>query len=377
MLNDILFLIIGVAVYFILIYPISRKKILFEILIVKLFAVLIVLRYFSDKVAIKEVGKIAEGGLSNFTVYYWLGKPLNIMGLDYRYCFALISTYAVLLLSVYLMKMLREEFKIMLIVLNFYPDIIYFSGFTLRDVGIGVLSAGIIIELFFQRRMLIVGVLAFLLILLRPELFLWLMLCLWFYSFRYIRKAYRPFYFILGVVAFIASLRILIYTAILYIGWDPEVAKQPEELLRYFMDQRYERQFGDSDGSGGTSPVLSSNYYYDSSLITVILLQSLSLIYLSSEPANALIAIAAMTALPLLYYMKKLYKLCKTHKILRVYIPTLSTFLMYAPFLVNGGNAFRLRIVLIIVTITVYSYIRFGGLQNNSNKEQSQKLKHG
>ena len=105
------------------------------------------------------------------------------------------------------------------------------------------------------------------------------------------------------------------------------------------MEQRYERQFSDKDGSGNTSPTLSREVFYESSLLLRAALQALSFIYISTVPSSILPMVGVVTGVPLLVVMWRLIR-SRVSGGRWLFACALSSFLIYSPFLVNGGNAF-------------------------------------
>jgi hypothetical protein len=357
MLNAILYIMFGILGYFILVYPVTKKRIFFLILLGKLSFVLAAINLFQDKLATNQIDKIGEGGDSTFSLYYWVGRPMNIIGLDYRYCFALISIFLVLFLSIYLAKKFTSYQTFPLLLLNFFPDVVYFSAFTLRDVGIGVFSAYFIVELFFSKgkgRLIIPAIFLFML---RMEVAIWMAICYFLYSLKNIPRSLRFPFFVFIMVGVFFSLDATLKGVIDYIGWDSGARNSGETLLRFFMDARYERQFKDSDGSGGVSPVLPPDLYYSFSLYEVMIFQFFSFIFLSLEPHNRLMILGVSTGIIAFYFLGRTKRRLSKINLGSLFWCIILAYAIYSPFLVNGGNAFRLRLIPIICLLSIYVYV--------------------
>ena len=109
----------------------------------KFIVIAIGLSLFPDKVAVKEMAKAAEQGLSNtFIAYYVLSIPLKLLGVSPRGAIASVNFILIYSLAIYAYNfslggmIRRRRSQIIYMLLMLYPDIIYFNLFSLRDLGL-------------------------------------------------------------------------------------------------------------------------------------------------------------------------------------------------------------------------------------------------
>ena len=325
--------------------------------------------FLPDKVAIKEYEKASKVGIeSNFFLYYLPARLFDFLGGSPRAGFAFLSNILVWLASVKLYNFSKVNYlhcrkaQYMYLVVLFYPDFLYFTAMSLRDVGIAVFSLFFLLSVFFSsvfKYRFVVFLSSVLLILsMRSELLLWIMVVIYLkmqQNWRYDKVLVFNTFFLMMVFFFIFQITQL---SLEYIGWHYSGGADASDVIRYFMDMRYERQFGDSDGSGSTSPVLPPEIYYQLHIIFLFIAQSLSFIFVSLAPSNSLIYVSIITGIPIVVIM---YKSVKHHSSLLIprflTIAVFSSYAIYGFFLVNGGNAFRLRLTLLMLSFLLLSLL--------------------
>lgn len=313
--------------------------------------------FFADKVAVKEMAKAAEQGLNNtFIVYYVLSIPLKLLGVSPRGAIVTINFILIYALAIYVYNFSlaglakRRRSQVIYILLMLYPDIIYFNFFSLRDLGLGVMMAFFVISLV-NSRFKTAFLWAVVMFLTRPELVLWMVLVFGLLGVSRIKKDWvgSGFILICGLTV-VWAFNFVLNWFLEFNHWSTGL-NSITESVNFLMERRYERQFSDTDGSGNTSPTLSPEVFYEASLLLRIALQALSFIYISTVPSSMLPVIGVVTGIPPLIIMWRLFssRIAGGRWLL---VCALSSFLIYSPFLVNGGNAFRLRIAMIIICLT-------------------------
>lgn len=324
----------------------------------RLFIVLIGIFFFSDKVAIKEMEKAASQGIQNtFIIFYFFSYPFLELGISARHCIVAINFLLIYVLAIYIYSVSvndiikRKSAEYFYLLIMFYPDIIYFSFFSLRDSGLASFMAFFMIGLS-QRNLKIMIMSALAVFLTRPELIIWLALLYVLFLLGYIKKARdRLALFVCLVIVMYFSIGQLFFWFLDFNNWsltDVSIV----DAFKYLQERRYERQLSDSDGSGGESPTLPSWLFYELSLSARILLQSLSFAYVSLDPNSHIVFVAIATGIYPMYLLFKAGFWSFQSKWLLMFC-VLSSYLIYGPFLVNGGNAFRLRTSMIVLIFTL------------------------
>jgi len=313
---------------------------------------------FSDKAAIKEMEKAASQGMQNtFIIYYFISYPFLELGISARHCIVAINFLLIYVLAIYIYNasvneiIKRKSAEYYYLLIMFYPDIIYFSFFSLRDVGLATFMAFFMIGLS-QRNLKIMNTSTLAVLLTRPELIIWLALLYVMFLLGYIkRERDRWTLFVFLVIFLYFSIGHFFFWFLEFNNWSL-TGGSIVDALKYLQELRYERQFSDSDGSGGESPTLPSWLFYHLSLYGRVLLQSLSFAYLSLDPNSHFLMIAIATGIYPMYLLFKAGFWSFQSKWLLLFC-VLSSYLIYGPFLVNGGNAFRLRTSMIVLIFTL------------------------
>ena len=119
-----------------------------------------------------------------------------------------------------------------------------------------------------------------------------------------------------------------------------------QDALYFVIKARYYRQFSDADGSGSTTAILSPDQFSITSFESFIFLSFFSGIVLTYWKHGLIINIARITysivltrATIFTFGRSKLSKIS-----FLFFITALSSYIIYAPFIVNGGNALRMRL---------------------------------
>ncbi len=324
----------------------------------KVFLVLVGVILFSDKVAVKEMEKAASQGIQNtFIIYYIISYPFTELGVSARYCIVAINLLLSYLLAIYLYDFSRNDGSrsksslYYYLLIMFYPDIVYFSFFSLRDVGLATFMAFFMIGLS-RSNLKLMAVSALAILLTRPELIVWLTFLYVFFLISYFKKERDRWaiYVFLAVFLYF-SLTQLFFWFLDFNHWGASGVTIADSL-NFLLERRYERQFSDSDGSGGESPTLPTSLFYQLSLYSRIFLQSLSFAYLSLYPDSQLLLIAIATGIYPMYLLLRIgFRSFQSKWLLIVCV--VSSYLIYGPFMVNGGNAFRLRTSMIVLIFTL------------------------
>ena len=315
-----------------------------------------------DKVAVKEIEKASIQGFSNtFILYYIFSAPLMEIGASARAAIVFINlmlsySLALCLYNLALFdkhKSKKAQYCYLLIL--FYPDLFYFGLFSLRDIGIGVFAAFILIGLYMKNYKIIM-IFSLALFFTRPEMIIWIMAL---FGLFFISKFRHNYAFLFTFVFFIAGIILATPNFILWYlkfnNWSVETL-DVSYAINFLLENRYERQFSDTDGSGSTSPTLPEHIFYNLNLLSRTILQGFSLIYLTLAPSSNIIILAIFTGIYPIYLMTKLLFKKFRLKFLMLSM-SLFSFMIYSPFMVNGGNAFRLRttfIILIFTTLAIW-----------------------
>ena len=319
-----------------------------------------------DKAAIKELAKASTQGIGNtFIIYYILGFPLTEIGVSGRGSIVFINNMLIYTLALYVYNthLCNNEKsrcgQYLYLLLLFYPDLVYFGLFSLRDLGIATFCAFAVTSLLSKNYVNFVFW-SLLLFLTRPEMILWLLLVLLFYGvFRLKFNGASIIFYKVTLVVICLSIPYAFFGFLRMNNW--LISQQGIfDILNFLMEARYERQFSDSDGSGSTSPTLPRDLFYQASIFVKIFLQSLSLFYVSLAPSSIIIIISVISGLYPIYLWLKFFLIKAKYRTFLIMI-TISSYMIYSPFLVNGGNAFRLRstfIVLVFAMLCVPNFFK-------------------
>ena len=348
--------------YIIYFTKLRKPKSDFLFFIFKLFILLIGFTIFTDKVAVKEIAKVASQGFSNtFILYYVIGFPFLEIGVSPRAVMVSINFCLLYLLGLQLYGIACSKNKeskraqFIYILVMFYPDLIYFGFFSLRDIGLSVLMCILVICLINKSYKL--SFLCFLAIFFtRPELVIWLILIYTIVLFKLIKTLEMR---MLGIVflffVLIFSANFLFFRFLEFNHWSLN-SLTIIDALNFLMENRYQRQFSDSDGSGSTSPTIPEWLFYDLNLYSKVILQMMSFLYVSLEPGTILIGFAVLTGIYPALLLKRIMFRKFYHKGLLL-LAAVSSYSVYGPFIVNGGNAFRLRIAFVLLVFTSIAYM--------------------
>jgi len=140
---------------------------------------------------------------------------------------------------------------------------------------------------------------------------------------------------------------------IVYVGLAPEhLQLSGLEMWRFVVTARYFRQFSDSDGSGSTSAMLPPEDYFATGNMELLFWQSISFLYITFSEKSLPIYAAVVSGIPVFgMTLYRLYTRQASKAMTFVIICALLSFLIYAPFMVNGGNIFRIRLILLVMLL--------------------------
>jgi hypothetical protein len=345
----------------------SINRFYFYVLIFKLFLVS-VLFALPDKLAAKELSEVPERGLfHNFSVYYYLSLPLFELTGNARASFAAISTLAsfwiacAISLRPYLLRR-----KALFLLMNFFPDVLYFHAFSLRDIFIVFLQVIFILkvyEIFFLQWSckISISLVTFLIFLLRIEVLIWclVVLALFFLGSRF---RLRPLIAVLGLITGLLALSAnYIVNLILHsLGLIASGHADFIDALYFVIRARFYRQFSDADGSGTTSSIISPDIFEAVAPEFYILISLFSAFFLSLWSAGPSIYIARLTYFIVFFEAtRKLILGWRLRKVpLLFYLSALMSFMIYAPLIVNGGNALRMRLASLLLLLLVGHVIK-------------------
>lgn len=318
-----------------------------------------------DKLAEVEIFEVTTKGLShNFLVYYMLSFPIvEVFGLS-RSAMASVSHVGIFIISIYVVNKAgfqsRRNRQLAMITLTMFPDILYFSAFSLRDPLIAGLSMLLVfhtyqhIALHQQLSWKLIGIVTLMLYSLRPEVIIWLGAVMVFHSIvpRLSVRGTLLFTFI-GVVALISAFDVIAPELLKFVNIVPSDWKfSGLDALRAVADMRFERQFSDADGSGSTSSILSRSTYYDTGNAQLIAIQSVSFIFLTTVGISSATLVAILTILVLLGMVLRKFIFSTLNKVqLYILLTGYMAYAMYSPLIVNGGNAFRMRLPLLAIML--------------------------
>jgi hypothetical protein len=357
----VLFLFYTIFLYwmFSVIFIKSRKKhfglFLFRTLLVSALFVI------PDKLAVVEISEVPSVGLShNFLIYYILSFPLVEVFNAPRAAMVSVSNAITFTSAVWVVNKLKldssRDRTISIAILALYPDILYFSAFSVRDPAIASFSLVLVFMLYqnlvmkTKLQLLPLILVATALFSLRPEVLIWIVSVFGLFIFA---KKQRPWPLILSV--FVAAIVMLLLVEfigpqlIMYVGLVSEHSQlSGTDVWRHVVDARYIRQFSDSDGSGSTSALVSWDVYMNLSNVHLLAIQLTSFLTITLSGYSMLSGLTVATGvLAYALSVKKLVRQNISTPIVFLALSGLLSFMIYAPFAVNGGNIFRMRLPLV------------------------------
>jgi len=132
------------------------------------------------------------------------------------------------------------------------------------------------------------------------------------------------------------------------------------DALYFVIRARFYRQFSDADGSGTTSAIFSPNIFEAVAPEFYILISLFSAFFVSLWSAGPSIYIARLTYFIVFFEAtRKLILGWRLRKVpLLFYLSALLSYMIYAPLIVNGGNAMRMRLASLLLLLLVGHVIK-------------------
>lgn len=352
-------------------FKVPVKSFYLQIFIIKvlLIGALLIL---PDKLAAKELAEVKSVGLfHNFSLYYYASWPLFELTGNARASFVSVSTLVSFWCSLFVIqKPYIINKKAVFLLLNFFPDLLFFNAFSLRDISIVFLQCLFFLALYeyiflrLKYSKIALGLTVFLLFLLRAEVLVWCSFAgMLFYVARH--TTVRTF------IGFLMCFPFLLYWAADYV-----VVKLLSVLslirsdhidflaaVYFVIKARYYRQFSDADQSGSTSAVVSPNQFESISPEFYIFIAMFTALVVTYWKHGLLVNATRLTYITILSMAgRSVFKSFRISKFdMLFFYVAISSYLIYAPLIVNGGNAFRMRlasIALMLVFININT--RFG-----------------
>lgn len=351
------------------------KKFFFYCFFTKI-AITSLLFVLPDKLAAKELIEVKSRGLShNFSLYYYASFPIFEVTGNARAAFVSVSTLVSFWCSLLIAhKPYIKNNKIIFLLLNFYPDLLYFNAFSLRDIMIVFVQCLFILSLFehiFHKEkysFIMIISYSFLLMLLRDEVLIW---CLASYLIFLLAKYTSVNKF----VSIIILSPFLIYIFADYvISYILRILRLTNSVFTNYMDaifhvinSRYYRQFSDSDQSGTTTAILSPNQFENIAPELYLLLSLFTALVVTYWKNGFLVNVTRLTyVIALGNALRPSLKTMRVSKLwLLFFIVAVLSYLIYAPLIVNGGNAFRMRLTSIALLL-ILPNIDFGWRHNEN-----------
>lgn len=318
-----------------------------------------------DKLAVVEINEVRSTGIRhNFFLYYLLSFPVvEILDMP-RAAMASVSNSIVFLISVVIINSLNFEEKsnkrLYLFILSSYPDVLYFSAFSLRDPAIAYISVSLVFFLYMhlskglKPNRKIVTACALSLFSLRSELFIWMIAL---YIIYFLAKHISKQGFLISVLVLISAaislVELILPSMLRYVGFISNYLQiSGTEAWRIIVTARYLRQFSDSDGSGTTSALFSPIEYFDMGNIELLFWQSTSFIFITFSQKELPIYLAVLSGVAVYTVAAYRFTVQKIPKEkIFILLAGFLSFAIYAPFIVNGGNVFRIRLTMLAIFI--------------------------
>ena len=139
------------------------------------------------------------------------------------------------------------------------------------------------------------------------------------------------------------------------------------DAIFHVINSRYYRQFSDSDQSGTTTAILSPNQFENIAPELYLLLSLFTALVVTYWKNGFLVNVTRLTyVIALGNALRPSLKTMRVSKLwLLFFIVAVLSYLIYAPLIVNGGNAFRMRLTSIALLL-ILPNIDFGWRHNEN-----------
>jgi len=258
------------------------------------------------------------------------------------------------------------------LLLNFFPDLLYFNAFSLRDIMIVFVQCLFVLSLFehiiLKKRhgFLMLIFYASILMLLRNEVLIW---CFASYVIFVVAKYVNVRTFIILTIISPFLVYVAASYAIPYLLYvlrlTNNIFNNSVDAVYFVIRARYYRQFSDADQSGSTSAILSPYQFENITPEVFILLSFFTALVVTYWKNGLLVNVARLTyAIVVARAVTFNLKSFRVSKLWVVFfLVAMLSYIIYAPLIVNGGNAFRMRLtsvaLLLILSHVNYRWIPF------------------